>query len=39
VGEIREARAQWEEAGEIYAELHIEAGVVESKRRMQLLTT
>ncbi len=39
VGEIREARAQWQEAGEIYAELHVEAGVVESKRRMQLLTT
>ena len=39
VGEIPEARAQWQESGKIYAELQIEAGVAESQRRMQLLKT
>jgi tetratricopeptide (TPR) repeat protein len=39
MGEIKEARAQWQEAGKLYADVHVEAGVVESKRRMELLKT
>jgi tetratricopeptide (TPR) repeat protein len=38
VGEIEEARARWQEAGRLYADVHVEAGVTESKRRMKLLT-
>ncbi len=38
VGEITEARARWQEAGRLYADLHVEAGVVESNRRLELLT-
>ncbi len=36
-GEVQEARAQWQEAGKLYADVHVEAGVAESKRRMELL--
>jgi tetratricopeptide (TPR) repeat protein len=39
VGEIEQARAQWQEAGKLYADVHVEAGVAESKRRMELLKT
>jgi tetratricopeptide (TPR) repeat protein len=39
VGEIQEARALWQEAGKLYADLHVEAGVAESNRRLVLLTT
>ena len=37
MGESQEARAQWQEAGKLYADVHVEAGVAESKRRMELL--
>jgi len=37
VGEIEQARTQWQEAGQLYADVHVEAGVTESKRRMELL--
>jgi tetratricopeptide (TPR) repeat protein len=37
MGEIRQAREQWQEAGELYAEVRVEAGVAESKRRVELL--
>lgn len=37
MGEIKQAREQWQEAGKLYAEVRVEAGVAESKRRMQLL--
>jgi tetratricopeptide (TPR) repeat protein len=37
LGEIHQARAQWQEAGKLYAGLHIEAGVAESHRRLELL--
>jgi tetratricopeptide (TPR) repeat protein len=39
LGEIEQARAQWQEAGKLYAEVCVEAGVAESKRRMELLKT
>jgi tetratricopeptide (TPR) repeat protein len=39
MGEIKQARAQWQEAGKLYADVHVEAGVAESIRRMQLLKT
>jgi tetratricopeptide (TPR) repeat protein len=38
VGEIEEARAGWQEAGRLYTEVHVEAGVTESNRRLKLLT-
>jgi tetratricopeptide (TPR) repeat protein len=37
IGELEEARAQWQEAGQLYADVHVQAGVAESKRRMELL--
>jgi tetratricopeptide (TPR) repeat protein len=39
MGEIKQAFVQWQEAGELYADVHVDAGVVESRRRMQLLKT
>jgi tetratricopeptide (TPR) repeat protein len=38
VGEIAEARARWQEAGRLYANVHVEAGVTESSRRLKLLS-
>ncbi|HEY4902971.1 MAG TPA: tetratricopeptide repeat protein [Candidatus Sulfotelmatobacter sp.] len=38
MGEIEEARARWQEAGRLYADVHVEAGVTESNRRLKLLT-
>lgn len=37
MGEIKQAREQWQEAGKLYAEVGVAAGVAESKRRMELL--
>ena len=37
VGENAEARAMWEEAGALYAEVNVESGVVESARRVAKL--
>jgi len=37
VGENAEARALWEEAGSLYAEVNVESGVAESARRVALL--
>ena len=36
-GEVKEARALWEEARDLYAAVNVEAGVVESKRRLAVL--
>ena len=35
--ESEEARELWQEAGELYASVNIEAGVAESSRRLALL--
>jgi tetratricopeptide (TPR) repeat protein len=37
MGEIKQARVQWQEAGKLYADVGVEAGVAESKRRVELL--
>src|SRR6185312_15703655 len=37
LGASQEARALWEEAGKLYASVNVEAGVIESERRMALL--
>jgi hypothetical protein len=37
MGEIKPAREQWQEAGKLYADVHVEVGVAESKRRVELL--
>jgi len=36
-GERQDAIALWQEAGELYAQVHVEAGVAESERRVALL--
>jgi len=38
VGDIEEARARWQEAGRLYADVHVETGVTESNRRLKVLT-
>lgn len=39
VGATQEAIAIWEEAGKLYASVNVEAGVAESKRRIELLNS
>ena len=38
LGENRIARALWQEAGDLYASVNVEAGVEESKRRIAILS-
>jgi tetratricopeptide (TPR) repeat protein len=37
LGETQQAKALWEEAWELYASVNVEAGVAESRRRIELL--
>jgi hypothetical protein len=37
-GDLEQSRALWEEARDLYASLHVDAGVNESARRLSLLS-